>query len=117
MIQLLAPMFEIDYLLPRSFIAALSIDKFESTVCEKKIPTYVVLAGIDNFLKTGIFFKSEKNTTKKMMDNFGFWMNDKTKENMRVKTPIICLYYKYLSKGISSKLNIFNYSLKLPELF
>lgn len=115
MIQLLAPMFEIDYLLPRSFIAALSIDKFESTVCEKKIPTYVVLAGIDNFLKTGIIFKSEKNATKKMMERF--WMNDKTKENMRVKTPIICLYYNYLSKRISSKLNIFNYSLKLPELF
>lgn len=101
MIQLLAPMFEIDYLLPRSFIAALSIDKFESTVCEKKIPTDVVLAGIDNFLKTDIIFKSEK-MKKKIMDKF--WMNDK--DNMKVKTFIICLHYIYLSKGVSSKLNM-----------
>lgn len=101
MIQLLAPMFEIDYLLPRSFIAALSIDKFESTVCEKKIPTDVVLAGIDNFLKTDIIFKSEK-MKKKMMDKF--WMNDK--DNMKVKTFIICLHYIYLSKGVSFKLNM-----------
>lgn len=103
MIQLLSPMFEIDYLLPRSFIAALSIDKFEATVCEKKIPTDVLLAGIDNFLKTDIIFKSEK--TKKMMGKL--WTNDKMKDNMGVKTFLICLHYMYLSKGVSSTLNIF----------
>lgn len=95
MIQLLSPMFEIDYLLPRSFIAALSIDKFEATVCEKRIPADVLLAGIDNFLKTDIIFKSEK-TKKKMMDKF--WTNDKTKDNIKVKTFLICLHYMYLSK-------------------
>lgn len=60
MLQLLAPMFEMDYLLPRSFVAVLNIERFESTVYEKKIPTDVKLAGIYAFLKTDIIYKSDK---------------------------------------------------------
>lgn len=60
MLQLLAPMFEMDYLLPRSFVAVLNIERFESTVYEKKIPTDVKLAGICTFLKTEIIYKSDK---------------------------------------------------------
>lgn len=60
MLHLLAPMFEMDYLLPRSFVAVLNIERFESTVDEKKIPTDVKLAGIYTFLKTDLIYKSDK---------------------------------------------------------
>lgn len=85
MIQLLSPMFEIDYLLPRSFVAVLNIRKFECTVCEKMIPPDVVLAGINTFLKTDIIFKSDKmkiNVIDKIMKK------DTRKENMKVETFI-----------------------------
>lgn len=59
MLQLLAPMFEMDYLLPRSFVAVLNIERFESTVNEKKMPTDVKLAGIYTFLKTDLTYKSD----------------------------------------------------------
>lgn len=60
MLQLLAPMFEMDYLLPRSFVAVLNIERFESTAHEKKIPTDVKLAWIYAFLKTDFSFKSDR---------------------------------------------------------
>lgn len=64
MLQLLAPMFEMDYLLPRSFVAVLNIEEFETAVCEKKIPIEVVLAGINNFIRTTSIFKSDKTEIK-----------------------------------------------------
>lgn len=83
MLHLLAPMFEMDYFLPRSFVAVLNIERFESIVCIKKVPTDVVLAGIHTFLKTDIILKSdkEKNTVMEQMIK-----KDKSKDNMKVKT-------------------------------
>lgn len=88
MLQLLAPMFEMDYLLPRSFVAVLNIERFETTVCEKKIPTDVVLAGINNFIRTNSIFKSDKMEIK-IMEELKNKMENKRKKIRKVKTSII----------------------------
>lgn len=85
MLHLLAPMFEMDYLLPRSFVAILNIERFESTVCERKIPTDVVLTGIHTFMKKDIIFKSDEVKNKMM---------GKSKDYMKVKT------FYYISQNI-----------------
>lgn len=82
MLHLLAPMFEMDYLLPRSFVAVLNIERFESTVCEKKFPMDVVLTGIHTFLKTDITFKTDKVKNKMVKIK----IMDKSKNIMKVKT-------------------------------
>lgn len=81
MLHLLAPMFEMDYLLPRSFVAVLNIERFESTVYEKKIPTDVKLSGIHTFLKTDITYKSDKVKNKKIVTS---------KDNMNGNTFHAC---------------------------
>lgn len=81
MLQLLVPMFEMDYLLPRSFVAVLNIEKFETAVCEKKIPIDVVLAGINNFIRTNSIFKSDKIELRNKMKN-------KREKIRKVKTSI-----------------------------
>lgn len=88
MLQLLAPMFEMDYLLPRSFVAVLNIERFETTVFAKKIPTDVVLAGINNFIRTNYIFKSDKVEIK-LMDKIKNKMENKREKIRKVKTSII----------------------------
>lgn len=87
MLQLLAPMFEMDYLLPRSFVAVLDIERFETTVCEKKIPIDVVLAGINNFIKTNSIFKPDKMETK-LVEEIRNKMKNNREKIRKVKTSI-----------------------------
>lgn len=87
MLQLLAPMFEMDYLLPRSFVAVLNIERFETTVCEKKIPTDVVLAGINNFILSNYIFKSDKMEIG-VVDEMKNKMENKREKIRKVKASI-----------------------------
>lgn len=49
MLDCLKPMFKVDYLLPRSLIAALNYEQFVDVVPTGLIPTEVTLAGIYYF--------------------------------------------------------------------
>lgn len=63
MLLKLATMFDIDYLLPRSFMAVLQLDKLESVVGDHLIPPEVVLAGIYYFVIKDVIPKAD-NTLK-----------------------------------------------------
>lgn len=60
MLLKLTTMFDIDYLLPRSFMAVLQLDKLESIVMEHLIPPEVVLAGMYYYVIKGIIPKDDK---------------------------------------------------------
>lgn len=101
MLHLLAPMFEMDYLLPRSFVAVLNIERFESTVNEKRIPTDVKLSGIYTFLKKDIIYKSDKVKNKKIVT---------LKDNMNVNTfhAFYISIFIFIHRNIALKKIVFN---------
>lgn len=96
MLQLLAPMFEMDYLLPWSFVAVLNIERFETAVREKKIPIDVVLAGINNFIRTNSIFKSDKIEIR-IMEKITNILKNKREKIRKVKTSIM-FFKKYISQ-------------------
>jgi hypothetical protein len=62
MLLKLATMFDIDYLLPRSFMAVLQLDKLKSIIHQHLIPPEVVLAGMYYYVTKGITPKADNAT-------------------------------------------------------
>lgn len=54
MLQMLEPMFEMDFYLPRCFMAVLKFEKLD-VVSTKAFPPEVTLAGLFYYLKTSYF--------------------------------------------------------------
>lgn len=51
MLECLSPLFPMDYLLPRSFVAALEFAQFKDVIPSELIPVEVTLAGLYYFSK------------------------------------------------------------------
>lgn len=58
MLKKLEPMFEMDFYLPRSFMAVLKLDKLE-VVKSKVLPPEVTLAGLYYFFNTENYFEGD----------------------------------------------------------